>query len=43
VRSTARNRERERRIAALEAQIRKLADELKALKAGDNRDEDDKP
>ncbi|MGP0069383.1 MAG: M56 family metallopeptidase [Isosphaeraceae bacterium] len=34
----AKDRQRERRIAALEAQIRKLADELKALKADDDRD-----
>ena len=32
------DRQRERRIAVLEEQIRKLADELKALKADDDRD-----
>ena len=32
------DRQRERRIAVLEDQIRKLADELKALKADDDRD-----
>ena len=35
---TANSRQRERRIAVLEAQIRKLADELKALKADDDQD-----
>jgi beta-lactamase regulating signal transducer with metallopeptidase domain len=34
--AVGKDRQRERRIAVLEAQIRKLADELKALKAGDN-------
>jgi hypothetical protein len=34
--SEARSRTRERRIAALESQIRKLAEELKALKAEDD-------
>ena len=32
------DRQRERRIAALEEQIKKLADELKSLKAGDDQD-----
>jgi len=37
----AKDRKRERRIQELEAQIRKLVDEIKALKADDDRDEDD--
>jgi hypothetical protein len=36
----ARNRDRERRIAILENQLRKLAEELKALKAGDGQEDD---
>ena len=36
--AVAKDRQRERRIAALEAQIRKLADELKDLKDDDDRD-----
>ena len=37
-----RNRQRERRIAILEDQIRKLAEELKALKAQDDQDDKDR-
>jgi hypothetical protein len=36
--AVGKDRQRERRIAVLEDQIRKLADELKALKADDDRD-----
>jgi len=37
----AKDRKRERRIRELEAQISKLVDEIKALKADDDRDEND--
>jgi len=37
----AKDRKRERRIHELEAQLRKLVDEIKALKADDDRDEND--
>jgi len=41
VEAKVKDRKRERRIQELEAQIRKLVDEIKALRADDDRDEDD--